>query len=623
MYHISKFNFGFEYETLVETKNELFKPWVACKKNTKDDKCSDIDKNSKNIFRYALASYLNYKSNSNTFKARINNEHAAQDCLPKDLLKLVKTTKNTKPLLNNNVAMINTKQPVLDWVVTHDGSVVYDETTMYRTLFENPQEVPQKSNFIENIEIVSPKLSFADIINPGSFENIINTKMRAENTFDFWNCKHTSNHAHFSCGDAFKNPNNLLKAAMAWWYFEPVFFLMVAGSRRKNEYCKSIHSTIKSKIGNTDTTKNTKEHFRNLVDLDALRNLNISINLKDAVINQTIIDLMSIIVYFQNGVDKLHRYNSLNLLNIIGATGTIEVRLKHGSSDAIENKNWLLLLGYFFSSVLQFDCISKGATPEFKEAAWTLNEEFEKFDKTTRLDPQQIISNFLPQTNLTTVVNFMLDNFWRFLSISAGQTELNELKAYFNNHMNHLHTTHLPPTVGGSKPSKLNYLFSYGSNSTKQIKNRIKRKGGPLEIQPAYLADHIRIFAGYSKKWSGAVASVYPQSRKNVYGSLVKISKSELELLDGYEKGYTRVRKTVTIQDDIRTNVEAFVYVKNDVSYDVLPSIKYLKAISDTLKETDRKHKDKIMIRVINPKTDRSTILGRWTPTDGMVINHE
>ena len=217
----------------------------------------------------------------------------------------------------------------------------------------------------------------------------------------------------------------------------------------------------------------------------------------------------------------------------------------------------------------------------------------------------------------------MLDNFWQFLSISAGQNELSALKEYFNTHLSNLHSAPPPPTVvGGNKPSKLNYLFSYGSNSSKQIKKRINRKGGSLEIQPAYLADHIRIFAGYSKKWSGAVASVYPQSRKNVYGSLVRISKSELELLDNYEKGYTRVRKIVTIQDDnnTRTNVEAFLYVKNDVSYDVLPSIKYLKAISDMLKETDRKHKDKIMIRVINPKTDRSTILGHWTPIDGMVV---
>ena len=605
MYHISKFNFGFEYETLVETKNELFKPWITCKKTTTDPLCNNF-KVGKNINRYILASYLNYKSKSKLFKARITAiDGAINDCLPKELLKSFTETQQN----DDDATMINTNlQPISHWVITHDGSVTYHKDTMYKTLFEDPKsKIIDKIKCIENIEIVSPKLNF-DSITKGEFETVLNETLKADNSFDYWNCVNTSNHVHFSCGNAFTDPNNLLKAAMAWWYFEPLFFLMVSSSRRKNPYCESIHSTIKARNSINDIGK-VYTDFNSLTSLQAIRDLNREIPISGSI-NQSMLDLLSIILYFQNGVDKPSRYKCLNLLNIIGTTGTVEVRLKHGSSDAEENKNWILLLGYFFSSVLQYNCISEIANEELKNAAWMLNEEFDKFEKSTQLTP-----------DLSPVVNFMFENFWQFLSISG---DVGNIRTYFTNHLKNLHQPplYVAPSSGGSKPSKLSYLFSYGSNSSKQLKTRIKRKG-PFEIQPAYLADHIRIFAGYSKKWSGAVASVYPQLRKNVYGSLVKVSKNELEILDGFEKGYTRVRKTLTIQDDNnnRTTVQAFVYVKNDVSFEVLPSIKYLQAISDMLSETDRKHKEKIMIRTINKKTDRSTILGHWTPRDGMVIN--
>ena len=84
-------------------------------------------------------------------------------------------------------------------------------------------------------------------------------------------------------------------------------------------------------------------------------------------------------------------------------------------------------------------------------------------------------------------------------------------------------------------------LFCYGSNSIKQIKERINDTENikEIEFQQAYLDNHVRIFAGKSIKWEdGAVASVYPLVGKKVYGIAVTLNDHQLQKLNklGYGK---------------------------------------------------------------------------------------
>ena len=81
-------------------------------------------------------------------------------------------------------------------------------------------------------------------------------------------------------------------------------------------------------------------------------------------------------------------------------------------------------------------------------------------------------------------------------------------------------------------------VFSYGSNSTVQLRERVGRSG-PFTMQPAVLPGHVRIFAGHSARWGGAVASVHPSGDGMVVeGLVVYLTQAELSILDTYEGKY-------------------------------------------------------------------------------------
>lgn len=168
----------------------------------------------------------------------------------------------------------------------------------------------------------------------------------------------------------------------------------------------------------------------------------------------------------------------------------------------------------------------------------------------------------------------------------------------------------------GGGGDKTHYVFSYGSNNSKQLRERLAP--ARPEPEPAFLADHARIFAGYSRRWEGAVSSVTPSKGKRVYGSLFKLTDAQLELLDRYEGGYTRTRVSINVSPTKK--VGAFVYVKDNTSYQHPPSAAYLEAIHTMLAETDRKHCDKIMVRAVNQETGRLSVKGSWTPTEGLQL---
>jgi hypothetical protein len=144
-------------------------------------------------------------------------------------------------------------------------------------------------------------------------------------------------------------------------------------------------------------------------------------------------------------------------------------------------------------------------------------------------------------------------------------------------------------------------LFCYGSNSIKQIKERINENINKIEFQKAYLNNHVRIFAGKSIKWDcGGVASVYPLDGKKVYGIAVTLNDDQLEKLNKFEKGYSLVQKDIIIKNKV---VNAFLFIKDNIEFSKLPSNSYMNAINNMLNDRGFDDNRTILVRaVINNK---------------------
>ena len=155
------------------------------------------------------------------------------------------------------------------------------------------------------------------------------------------------------------------------------------------------------------------------------------------------------------------------------------------------------------------------------------------------------------------------------------------------------------------------FLFSYGSNSIEQIKERLSTNR-VLLYKNAYMKDYIRIFGGKSKKWNGGVASIYPKKNKKVYGIAIDINENELIELNKFESGYFLEIKKIIIDD---TEIDCYVYIKKNNKFNLLPSESYLEAINKMLNNRMCKKNRKIMINVI--KNNELTLLGFWTTENG------
>ncbi len=133
----------------------------------------------------------------------------------------------------------------------------------------------------------------------------------------------------------------------------------------------------------------------------------------------------------------------------------------------------------------------------------------------------------------------------------------------------------------------MHHLFSYGSNNTRQLAERVGRTDPPFRAVKAILPNHVRIFAGYSSRWNGAPASVFPRHCSLVTGTVVEISEEELEKLDSFETGYSRVQRTVYLQSLPNVPLIAHIYIKNEHYHrEALPSPSYLEAINRNIEES-------------------------------------
>jgi len=159
-------------------------------------------------------------------------------------------------------------------------------------------------------------------------------------------------------------------------------------------------------------------------------------------------------------------------------------------------------------------------------------------------------------------------------------------------------------------------LFSYGSNSLDQVKERINREGN-IVCHPAYLDNFIRIFAGQSAKWNdGGVATIYPVKGQKCYGLALEVTEDELLLMDEFENGYYRSIQKVRMENGKSIRVNIYIKKKNEFLY--FPSEKYLEAINKMLNDRSSDKDRKIMIRgLVNGKI---VGFGSWSKKDGFSI---
>ena len=125
-------------------------------------------------------------------------------------------------------------------------------------------------------------------------------------------------------------------------------------------------------------------------------------------------------------------------------------------------------------------------------------------------------------------------------------------------------------------------LFSYGSNSLDQLKERLGRKP---KGTAAWLPGYRRVYRGYSRRWGGGVASLKPQHGRITYGYLSHLDPDEIAILDEYEGVASGNYKHVFVS--VRTDaddgpIEALAYVSTSREENN-PTRAYLEAVAKTV----------------------------------------
>lgn len=164
------------------------------------------------------------------------------------------------------------------------------------------------------------------------------------------------------------------------------------------------------------------------------------------------------------------------------------------------------------------------------------------------------------------------------------------------------------------------YLFCYGSNSVHQIKERLNIYS-EIEYFPGFINNYCRIFAGFSKKWNGGVASISFSKKNKVYGIIIKINETDLKKLDMFEKGY--IRKIMNVYSEYHNNYLCCnVYIKYNEKYFDYPSVKYIEAINKMLNDryydSPNNLSRKIIIKI--KQDDKIINIGNWTNKDGLIL---
>lgn len=154
-------------------------------------------------------------------------------------------------------------------------------------------------------------------------------------------------------------------------------------------------------------------------------------------------------------------------------------------------------------------------------------------------------------------------------------------------------------------------VFSYGSNSTAQLKSRVENPA--LVSKGAYVDGYTRIFClATGGGWrtgstKSAVASIHPQPGERVYGAVVELNAAEAARLDGFEGGYTKTGV-------VTSEGHAVAYIANNPAWsEHLPSEHYLVAIHAMLREHFTMDDQTVDIRGVLPGLAEPVVISRWS----------
>ncbi len=100
----------------------------------------------------------------------------------------------------------------------------------------------------------------------------------------------------------------------------------------------------------------------------------------------------------------------------------------------------------------------------------------------------------------------------------------------------------------------------------------------------AVLPNYKLIFAGWSRQWHGAVASIKLHRGERVRGAIYDITEECARRLDRYE-GDTYQRLNVTVFGEDDEPLQAFTYIKSGQLQEGQPSKEYLAVIQQGLRD--------------------------------------
>jgi len=221
----------------------------------------------------------------------------------------------------NDYDTIKTK----DFIITGDSSVVcYDECSLYHKIDDadkNFKDIITTSLF-KYIEFVSPIFKTTTEVKKGLIK--LNYKIYKFFGEELFNSEKTSNHIHFSLNKNGKiqtgnDPEFIMVFISLWIVLEPFIISLCAYFRKDNKYCETVPIP--------------PDEPKKYLTLDILTNID----------KRFIIKTLSEIIFQLN--DRYHTLNVTNLFeNIRPDKPTLEIRVKHGSSDPEEIEQFCILI---------------------------------------------------------------------------------------------------------------------------------------------------------------------------------------------------------------------------------------------------------------------------------------
>jgi hypothetical protein len=648
-----KFKYGLEYETLV------YSPAVIATYNSEYER---LKQSTEHIRRHCELSKDTFEAPSKKAASSPYRKFIQESITARAASENAEDMKVRYETYASWVICPYTSEDQHEWIVTHDESVESNPKPprefipLYHKLEDLVNNkgalLPAKTeqNIVEHIEIVSPVITREQVTND-YIAKALHIFRGKNNELTYFNNEKTSNHIHLSCGTEFDNPRALYNVYIIWMIIEPLILLSLPYWRRDNTFCRSIYETLNMRFKNNKDR--VKKEYHDLINLDLDSTslfTSVFANVKelksimsryqytdlpkypnkplnnDVLNSDSEISRMLIASVFQNYIgnpnertqykNSRSRYSGLNALNTLNKslkTHTVEVRIKHGSDDPEEIKDFINLLTDLFVVAIELKNNDKYIH---------LNDtEINTIIDLNEIILQDVDISKTPRAHVDNLVNRVLEIAKKHImdmhSINSSIAKMFHITKASMQALNLELESTAQPQIGAGGPRK-KWVFCYGSNGLKQLRRRVNHKG-PWESRPAILEKYALIFSANSKLWKGAIASIWPDDKSKVYGMVVKMNAAEIALLDQYEGTHIEdwyVQDRVYPIDALtKERYTAMAYVNQDIEFEVPPSIAYLKAIEENLKNaglTPKQIGKAIPINIIDIDKVKLKKVGKW-----------